>query len=67
MKFTINIPTWLWVFTHLTQITFITLKLFNIISWNWFMVFSPLLAIMGMVYLFWLICSITFFFKKIRR
>ena len=67
LKFNLNVPTWLWVFINLTQITFIALKLFNIISWNWFWVLSPLWIIMGLVYIFYLLCSIILFFRWITR
>ena len=67
LKFNLNVPTWLWFFINLTQVTFITLKLFNIISWNWFWVLSPLWIIMGLVYIFYLLCSIILFFRWITR
>lgn len=67
MKFYANIPTWLWVLINLTQITFIALKLFNILTWNWFWVLCPLWTVMGIVYITWLLCSIACFFKWIKR
>lgn len=67
MKFNINIPVWFWIFLNLSQVSFIALKLFNIISWNWFWVLSPLWFFMGLVYIIWFICSITLFFKWIKR
>ena len=67
MKFNFNIPTWLWVFINLLQITFITLKVFNVITWSWLWVLSPLWIIMGLIYIGWLLCSITAFFKWIGR
>ena len=66
LKFNFNVPTWLWVFINLLQITFITLKLFNIISWNWFWVLSPLWIVMGLVYILWLLFSIILFIKWIK-
>lgn len=66
MKFNLNVPVWYWVLLNLTQITFIALKLFNIISWNWFWVLTPLWFFMGLVYILWIICSITMFFKWIK-
>ena len=65
MKFYANIPTWLWVLINLSQITFIALKLFNIITWSWFWVLCPLWTVMGLVYIIWLLCSISYFFKRI--
>lgn len=67
LKFHINIPVWFWIFLNLSQVSFIALKLFNIISWNWFWVLSPLWFFMGLVYIIWFICSITLFFKWIKR
>ena len=46
MKFYANIPTWLWVLINLSQITFIALKLFNIITWSWFWVLCTLWTVM---------------------
>lgn len=65
MKFYANIPTWLWVLINLSQVTFIALKLFNIITWSWFWILCPIWTTMGFIYITWLICSITVFFKKI--
>ena len=66
MKFNVNVPVWYWILLNLIQVTFIALKLFNIISWNWFWVLSPLWFFMGLVYILWIICSITMFFKWIK-
>lgn len=67
MKFYANIPTWLWVLINLIQISFIALKLFNIITWNWFWTLCPLWTVMGIIYIIWLLCSIALFFKWIRK
>lgn len=66
LKFNLNVPTGLWVFINLLQITFIALKLFNIISWNWFWVLSPLWIIMGLLYIMYLLFSIILFIKWIK-
>lgn len=67
LKFNLNIPTGLWVFINLLQVTFIALKLFNIISWNWLWVLSPLWIVMGLVYILYLLFSIILFIKWIAR
>lgn len=67
LKFNLNIPTWLWILINLLQIVFVALKLFNIITWSWFWVLSPLWIFMGLVYLIWVLCSITLFIKWIRK
>lgn len=65
LKFNFNISTWLWVFINLLQIVFITLKLFNVITWSWLWVVSPLWIVMSLIYISWIICSIVVFFKWI--
>lgn len=67
MEFKLNISTWLWVLLNFLQIAFIALKLFNIITWSWLWVLSPLWIFMGLIYAFWLINSITILFIKISR
>lgn len=67
MKFTINMPAYLWIFINLLQVVFIALKLFNVIIWSWFWIISPLWIVMGLVYIIWLLFSIVLFFKKIGK
>ena len=67
MKFNFKIPAWLWVLINLLQIVFVILKLFNVITWSWLWVVSPLLIVMGLIYIGWIICSIIMFFKWIRK
>lgn len=67
MKFNFSIPTWIWVLINLLQIAFVTLKVFNVITWSWLWVLSPLWIVMGLVYIGWLLSSITVFFKWIRK